>query len=74
MVGVWEKLTSDPAGPSGLCYRLRGELELVTKNGKAHQRWQLKLNATHGARIWYYVEGKTVHLETVHTGHPNETK
>ncbi|MFT7023219.1 MAG: hypothetical protein ACJA07_002314 [Rhodococcus sp. (in: high G+C Gram-positive bacteria)] len=26
------------------------------------------------ARIWRYVDGRTVHLEQVHTSHPNETK
>ncbi len=26
------------------------------------------------ARIWFYVEGRIVYLEQVHTSHPNETK
>ena len=25
------------------------------------------------ARIWFFVEGRTVYLEKVHTSHPNET-
>ena len=51
-----------------------GAMASVVRNGQRFTRWQLKLNEKIGARIWYFVDGKTVVLEEVHTHHPNETK
>ncbi len=55
-------------------YRLKGELGAVRRGGATHERWQHKPTAKGTARIWYFVEGRTVFLEQVHTSHPNETK
>lgn len=46
----------------------------ITRDGKNYVRWQHKPTAQGDARIWFYVDGKDVYLEQVHTQHPNETK
>ena len=74
LVLAWEFLTTNPRAETPLSCRLKGELSEVTRNGDVHERRQLKLSATHGARIWYFVEGQSVFLEAVHTKHPNQTK
>jgi len=74
LVEAWEYLTKSPTEPSPLNAQLRGELSQVTVAGSSFDRWQLKLSSTNGARIWFYVDGKTVFIEEVHTRHPNETK
>ena len=55
-------------------YPLRGELGTISRGGKTHERWQHKPTLMGTARIWFFVEGRTVYLEQVHTSHPNETK
>ncbi|MET1089254.1 MAG: hypothetical protein ABWY04_19390 [Arthrobacter sp.] len=74
LVDAWDFLTRTPEQETPTNYRLRGSLGLVTRNGSTHDRWQHKPTAKGDARIWFYVEGKVVHLEQVHTSHPNETK
>lgn len=53
---------------------LKGKLGLVTRDGSTHERWQHKPTAKGDAHIWFYVVGQNVHVEQVHTNHPNETK
>ncbi|MGL5866546.1 MAG: hypothetical protein ACRCYX_11890, partial [Dermatophilaceae bacterium] len=69
---AWDFITRHPDQARPTNYRLRGGLATVTHAGTAHARWQHKLAG--GARIWFYVDGQTVHLIDVHTRHPNETK
>jgi hypothetical protein len=69
---AWDTLTADPLRDSPRMHTMRGDLQFLTHGGKSHERRQLELPG--GARIWYYVEGKQVCLEQVHTRHPNETK
>ncbi|WP_342664743.1 hypothetical protein [Microbacterium luticocti] len=45
---------------------------MITRGGQSHERWQYELSG--GARIWYFVVNRVVHLEQVHTRHPNQTK
>ena len=44
------------------------------RDGRMHERWQHEPTARGDARIWFYVDGKLVYLEQVHTHHPNQTK
>jgi hypothetical protein len=44
------------------------------RSGNADERWQHKPTLKGTARIWFFVEDRTVYLEQVHTSHPNETK
>jgi hypothetical protein len=53
---------------------MRADFGLLVANGVSHQRWQLKLSATDGSRIWYFVDGQSVFIEKIFTAHPNETK
>lgn len=46
----------------------------MTRDGSSHVRWQHKPTKGGSARIWFWVDGQTVHVERVHTSHPNETK
>jgi hypothetical protein len=46
----------------------------IVRAGKSFERWQLKLSATDGSRIWYYVEDQSVFIEKIFTAHPNQTK
>lgn len=55
-------------------YQLRGELGRLSRDGVTHDRWQHKPTLKGDARIWYYVVGRIVYLEHVHTSHPSETK
>lgn len=55
-------------------HRLRGELGVVVREGSSHEHWQHKPTAAGDARFWFYGEDGVVHLEQVHTRHPNETK
>ena len=78
VVDAWDFLTADPTRRTAKNDQLRGDLALVTANGKTHQRWQHELSG--GARIWYYIEGKEVHIRIAalttptrpssHTTHP----
>lgn len=74
LVEAWEYLTHRPQEVTALSHPLKGSLSTVVKEGASHTRWQLKLSKTHGARIWYYVEGRSVYLEKVFTQHPKETQ
>ncbi|WBU36741.1 hypothetical protein [Homoserinibacter sp. YIM 151385] len=72
IVDAWDSLTREPLREDERCHSLRGELDTVVRAGVAHRQRQFEL--VNGARIWFYVEAKTVHLIRVHTRHPNETK
>lgn len=74
MTEVWDVLTRSPLAKTPTCYPLKGELGMITRGGTTCQRWQYKPTTKGTARIWYFVEGRTVFLEQVHTSHPNETK
>ena len=74
MTETWDFLTSTPLTTTTTNYRLKGELGAIQRGGKTHERWQHKPTAKGTARIWFYVDGRTVYLEQVHTSHPNQTK
>lgn len=74
MSETWDFLTRTPLETTPTNYRLRGELGTVFRGGTRHERWQHKPTAKGTARIWYYVDERTVYLEQIHTSHPNETK
>lgn len=74
LTDAWDFLTRTPLERSATNYPLKGDLGVVTREGATHERWQHKPTVQGDARIWFYVEGKTVYLEQVHTHHPNETK
>lgn len=69
---AWDFLTRHPDHRTSTNYPLKGDLAEVSHAGEMHSRWQHKL--ADGARIWFYIDGRTVHLIDVHTRHPNETK
>lgn len=69
---AWDFLTRHPDARTPTNYQLKGDLATVTHAGSTHARWQYKLAG--GARIWFYVDGQTVHLIDVHARHPNEPK
>ena len=52
----------------------KGELGTVQRGGQSFERWQHKPTLKGSARIWFYIDDRTVFLEAVHTIHPNETK
>lgn len=72
VVTAWERLTTDPLTDDTTCHGMKGDLEFVTHQGKGHRRRQYELS--NGARIWFYVDGRSVILIDVHTHHPNATK
>ena len=72
MADAWDLLTKQPQQKTPTTHPLRGELGVVMRAGAAHERWQHELSG--GARIWYFVVDHEVHLEQVHTHHPNATK
>lgn len=72
VVETWEFLTRTPTERREDNYPLRDDLATVVRSGMTHEQWQHKLSG--GARIWFYVEGKTVVLTQVSTAHPNQTK
>lgn len=74
MVDAWDFLTRTPMQVTLANYPLKGELGTITRDGKAHERWQHKPTLRGDARIWFYVEGRDVLIEQVHTHHPNATK
>ena len=74
MSETWDFLTRTPLTTTQTNYPLKGPLGVVTRNGRTFQRWQHKPTLKGAARIWFYVDGKAVYLEQVHTSHPNETK
>ncbi|MGN6612500.1 MAG: hypothetical protein ACTHLJ_12070 [Angustibacter sp.] len=72
LVDAWDFLTKQPTARQPKNHPLKGDLATVTHRGATHERWQHELS--HGARIWFYVDGRTVVLIDCHTRHPNETK
>lgn len=72
VVSAWERLTTNPLGDDTTCHGMKGDLEFVTHKGTNHRRRQYELS--NGARIWFYVQDRTVVLIDVHTHHPNATK
>ena len=74
LADAWDFLTRTPLANVPTNHPLRGDLGTITRDGKTHERWQHKPTQQGDARIWFYVEGRTVYLEQVHTRHPNETK
>jgi len=74
LADAWDFLTRTPLVSVPTNYPLKGELGTITRGGKTYERWQHKPTKQGDARIWFYVEGRTVYLEQVHTRHPNETK
>lgn len=72
VVEAWEYLTKHPDRETTQNHRLRGSLATVTHQGQTHDRWQHELH--NGARIWFYIDDRVVHLLDVHTHHPNQTK
>ena len=74
LTDAWDFLTRTPTDRTPTNYPLKGELQWVTRDGVPHERWQYKPTLKGDARIWFYVEGRVVHLEQVHTSHPNQTK
>lgn len=74
LADAWDFLTRTPTAETPTNYRLKGELGAVTRGGETHQRWQHKPTLGGDARIWFFVVEQTVHLEQVHTHHPNQTK
>ncbi len=74
LADAWDFLTRTPLMNTPTNYPLRGELGTISRGGKTYERWQHKPTKQGDARIWFYVEGRAVYLEQVHTRHPNETK
>lgn len=74
MTQLWDFLTRTPLATTPTNYRLKGELGTITRGGTSYERWQHKPTAKGTARVWYFVDERTVYLEQVHTSHPNETK
>ena len=72
LVDAWDQLTSGPTAHSPRIHPLKGVLGMVTRNGVEYVQRQLELSQ--GARIWFYVDDKTVVIVKVHTRHPNQTK
>lgn len=73
MVDAWDFLTRTLLSTTPSNYRLKGELGTFQHRGELGERWQHKPTLKGSARIWFYVEDHSVHLEQVHTSHPNET-
>ncbi|WP_427018205.1 hypothetical protein ACQCSX_06390 [Pseudarthrobacter sp. P1] len=71
VVSAWERLTSNPLGDDTTCHGMKGDLESVPHQGANHGR---QYELSNGARIWFYVQDRTVVLVDVHTHHPNATK
>lgn len=74
LVDAWEFLTKSPLQRTSLSYPLKNVRAPIVRDGKDFERWQLKLSATDGSRIWYFVDGHSVFIERIFTAHPNETK
>lgn len=70
----WDFLTKSPLAQTPTNYPLKPPLNTIMRDGRTHERWQHKPTVRGDARIWFYVADQVVHLEQVHTSHPNETK
>lgn len=53
---------------------LQGALAVVTRDGADCARREHKPTADGNVRIWFFVKAQMVHLEQVHSYHPNATK
>jgi hypothetical protein len=71
---AWDFLTRTPLNVTSLSHPMRDDFQFLIAKGVSHQRWQLKLSATDGSRIWYFVEDQSVYIERIFTAHPNQTK
>jgi hypothetical protein len=71
-VYAWERLTKAPNQSDPKCHQLKGQLATIVRDGVEHDQWQYELSG--GARIWFYVEGRTVKIVNVFTRHPTQTK
>ena len=69
---AWDRLTKAPNQSDPKCHQLKGQLATVVRDGTAHDQWKYELSG--GARIWFYIDGKTVKIVNVFTKHPNQTK
>lgn len=74
MADTWDFLTATPMARTPTNYPLKDALGTIQRGEKTYERWQHKPTLKGTARIWFYVDGRTVYLEQVHTSHPNETK
>ncbi len=74
LADTWDFLTRTPLVQTPTNYALKDALSTVVRDGIAHERWQHKPTVQGDARIWFYVDGRVVYLEQVHTRHPNQTK
>lgn len=74
LADAWDFLTRTPLMRTPTNYPLRGDLGSITRSGEVHERWQHKPTQQGDARIWFFVDQRTVYLEQVHTRHPNATK
>ncbi|MEW1979563.1 hypothetical protein AB0333_01365 [Citricoccus sp. NPDC079358] len=72
LVDAWDFLTRTPLERSPTNYPLRDDLGIVVRHGTTFEQWQHKMSG--GARLWFYVDDRTVVLVQCHTRHPNETK
>ena len=73
-VTAWETLTTKPCQKSEFNYQLKQDLGAITKAGETYDLWQLKLDKSDGARVWYFMANGRVYIEEVFTAHPNATK
>lgn len=70
----WDFLTRTPQERGPLNQPMKAELALITYKGETFDRWQHKPVAQGDSRIWFFVSGRVVYLEQVHTKKPNQTK
>lgn len=63
MADAWDFLTRTPTATTSTNYRLKGELGAVRRGGQSFARWQHKPTLKGSARIWFYVDDRTVFLE-----------
>ena len=66
------RLAKAPHHSDPKCHQPKGQLATSVRDGIIHDQWQYEL--TGGARMWFYVEGRTVKIANVFTNHPNQTK
>ncbi|WP_429462415.1 hypothetical protein [Microbacterium sp. ZKA21] len=74
MADAWDFLTRTPTERTPANYPLKGVLQTIQRGSATHERWQHKPTQQGDARIWFYVDGREVFIEQVHTHHPNATK
>lgn len=74
MADSWDFLTRSPTERTPANYPLKGELRFIQRESATYERWQHKPTQQGDARIWFYVVGRDVFVEQVHTHHPNATK